>query len=153
MSWLPEITVTYLVVGANDEGGPGVSLYFKGIYLFVAVSTGKQLWKLEVPGPINNNTWKEIGIRWSKDNGLDLPDPVDPAVTREYPVELTVGCQNKGEEEYSHFAYGEFDELTIWMRALNDNVTKQYFLGGHACDVETHPLRCETNMKKIMDNM
>ncbi|GFY38544.1 putative G-protein coupled receptor 112 [Trichonephila inaurata madagascariensis] len=154
--------------GADGEGTPGVALYFKGIYLYAVVSTGDDMWTLTVPGPVKNNTWNELGIRWSRDIGLDMfvnaemsgqvryPDPVDPPTSRDFPMETTVGCLKKGDGNYDHFAYGEFDELTAWMWALNGSDT-QFFLGGHdpntTCDVETHPLRCETNMEMIMKNM
>ncbi|GFX94453.1 transposable element Tcb2 transposase [Trichonephila clavipes] len=87
---------------------------------------------------------------------VHYPDPVDSPTSRDFPMETTVGCLKKGDGNYDHFAYGEFDELTAWMWALNGSDT-QFFLGGHdpntTCDVETHPLRCETNMEMIMKNM
>ncbi|GFX94446.1 uncharacterized protein TNCV_4294881 [Trichonephila clavipes] len=58
--------------GADGEGTPGVALYFKGIYLYAVVSTGDDMWTLTVPGPVKNNTWNELGIRWSRDTGLDI---------------------------------------------------------------------------------
>ncbi|XP_055936890.1 uncharacterized protein LOC129966487 [Argiope bruennichi] len=154
--------------GASAEGKPGVALYFRGIYFFAVVSTGKEMWTLTVPGPVNNNTWREIGLRWTKDRGLDLfvnsvmigqvryPDDVEPSFSRDGAMMLTVGCLQTSDGEFENFAYGEYDELTIWMWALNGSEIA-FFLGGHdpntTCDVETHPLRCETNTEKILENM
>lgn len=47
-------------------------MYFRGIYFFALVSTGDELWNLTVPGPVKNNTWNEIGMRWSKETGLEV---------------------------------------------------------------------------------
>nr|XP_042905686.1 uncharacterized protein LOC122270823 [Parasteatoda tepidariorum] len=150
--------------GAGDGGYPGVGLYFRGIFLNLLVSTGEELWNLTIPGPVKNNSWNEIGMRWAYDSGLEMfvngepvghviySEEVSPAIDREGSMDFTVGCLKSSEGESMDYAYGEYDELTIWMRALDDNDT-EYFLGGHACDVELHPLHCETNLEKILDIM
>lgn len=85
-----------------------------------------------------------------------LPEAIKPAQSRESEFALTVGCRLKPDGGMADFARGEYDELTAWMKFLPENDT-DYFLGGHdpnkTCDVETHPMRCETNMEKILENM
>ncbi|GBL71853.1 hypothetical protein AVEN_231509-1, partial [Araneus ventricosus] len=58
------------------------------------------------------------------------PDDVEPPFSREDSMELTVGCLQTAEGEYENFAYGEYDELTVWMWALNGSEI-EFFLGGH----------------------
>ncbi|XP_054706617.1 adhesion G protein-coupled receptor L3-like [Uloborus diversus] len=122
------------------------------------------MWNLTVPGPVKNNTWSQIGLLWTKETGLEMfvnnvsvghvkyPDKVDPPQLRDQPMELTVGCRKTQDGDYTDFAYGEYDELTAWMWALEEE-QKIYFLGGYDCDPELHPLNCETNLEKILKKM
>ena len=58
--------------GAKGQAWPGFALYHQGMDLVALVSTGVQVWELRVSGQLYNNSWVEIGIRWSKP---DLDDP------------------------------------------------------------------------------
>ncbi|KFM59088.1 putative G-protein coupled receptor 112, partial [Stegodyphus mimosarum] len=163
----PELRYIYST-GADSDGSEGVALCFRGIFMYQLVSTGKEMWNLTVPGPVKNNTWYEVGMRWSSDTGLEMfinaekvghvlyPDEVNPPKLRPGDMELTVGCRKSSDGEYVDFAYGEFDELTAWMWALNED-QYHFYLGGHdpnsTCDPETHPLHCETNINKILDRL
>ena len=67
----------------SDQGGdfdyasarafPGVSLYHQGMDLVAVVSTGEDVWRLRVRGPVGNDTWTNVGIRWRRpdDGGGD----------------------------------------------------------------------------------
>ncbi|XP_035217091.1 uncharacterized protein LOC118190481, partial [Stegodyphus dumicola] len=163
----PELRYIYST-GADSDGNEGVALCFRGIFMYQLVSTGQEMWNLTVPGPVKNNTWYEVGMRWSSDTGIEMfinaekvghvlyPDEVNPAKSRTGDMELTVGCRKLSDGEYVDFAYGEFDELTAWMWALEED-QYHFYLGGHdpnsTCDPETHPLHCETNINKILDRM
>ena len=63
----------------GDKSYPGVALYHEGINLVAVVSTGDDVWHLNVTGQLINSTWHNIGIRWKpnpsgsvKDGGLEV---------------------------------------------------------------------------------
>merc|ERR1719245_778489 len=51
--------------GANGKAWPGFALYHQGLDLVAVVSTGERVWQLRVAGQLYNNTWVEVGIRWT----------------------------------------------------------------------------------------
>lgn len=57
------------------------------------------------------------------------PDPIKSSASNG-PMELNMGCRKNKDGEYVDFAFGEFDELTAWMWALEDD-QENFFLGGH----------------------
>lgn len=48
----------------EDRSYPGFSLYHEGMDLVAVVSTGDDVWKLQVTGQLVNDTWQNIGIVW-----------------------------------------------------------------------------------------
>ncbi len=48
----------------SDVSYPGLALYHQGMDLVAVVSTGEDVWRLRVTGPLKNQTWNNIGIRW-----------------------------------------------------------------------------------------
>ena len=47
---------------------PGFSIYHQGLDIVALVSTGEQIWLLKVSGQLYNNTWTQIGVRFSLPN-------------------------------------------------------------------------------------
>jgi hypothetical protein len=69
----------------NDSSGvgttsPGVSLYHEGMDLVAIVSTGDDVWKLQVRGQLENETWSNIGVVW-KPNTVNADDNVEGGLT------------------------------------------------------------------------
>ena len=52
----------------KEEGKlyPGVAIYHQGMDLVAVVSTDEDVWQLKVRGQLVNETWSNIGIRWSR---------------------------------------------------------------------------------------
>ena len=44
---------------------PGFAIYHEGLDIVALVSTGEKVWVLRVSGQLYNNTWTEIGVRFS----------------------------------------------------------------------------------------
>ena len=42
---------------------PGLSLYHEGMDIVALVSTGEDVWRLQVRGPTDNETWVNYGIK------------------------------------------------------------------------------------------
>ncbi|XP_076321418.1 uncharacterized protein LOC143230950, partial [Tachypleus tridentatus] len=153
--------------GGKDEGIPGISLYYEGITLHALVSTGQEKWYTYAKGHLRNDTWNNIGIRWSQDSGLHVyvdaihkayvvyPEKTSGSVSSFQKTQLTVGCSRQEENAYVDYANGEFDEFAAWMWELERNEIA-YFLGGFTCDPEIHPLKCETipqSLKKTIETV
>lgn len=60
---------------ANKKAYPGVAIYHEGIDLIAVVSTGEDVWYLKVTGQLVNETWSNIGIRWSAFNSSSNSPP------------------------------------------------------------------------------
>ena len=42
---------------------PGLSLYHEGMDIVALVSTGEDVWRLQVRGPTDNETWVNYGTK------------------------------------------------------------------------------------------
>ncbi|XP_023228932.1 adhesion G-protein coupled receptor D1-like, partial [Centruroides sculpturatus] len=149
-----------LSTGGYDDGSPGLSIYYKGIYLYGVVCTGNDTWVAFGAGLTRNYTWNNIGIIWSKSKGLGLYVNSKRVAYVVYPEKstakesitpplLTIGCRRNDSSTFIGYSYGEYDELAIWKKALDDKST-DYFLGGTSCDPDLHPLSCETNTDLLL---
>ena len=47
----------------GDVAYPGLSLYHEGMDIVALVSTGEDVWRLQVRGPTDNETWVNYGIK------------------------------------------------------------------------------------------
>lgn len=61
---------------------------------------------------------------------VKYPDKGKPGGKRTDPTELNIGCRKNRDGTYVDFAYGEFDEMTVWMWALAED-QEHFYLGGH----------------------
>jgi hypothetical protein len=61
---------------ATGRAYPGFSIYHEGPDLVAVVSTGEEVWELKVTGQLYNDSWTNIGIRWSKPDLSDKTTPV-----------------------------------------------------------------------------
>ncbi|XP_022242130.1 uncharacterized protein LOC111085867, partial [Limulus polyphemus] len=130
-----------LSTGGKNEGIPGISLYYEGITLHALVSTGEEKWYTYATGHLRNDTWNNIGIRWSPQSGLHVyvdaihkayvvyPEKTSGSVSSFTKTQLTIGCSRQEEAVYVDYATGELDEFAAWMWKLETNEIA-YFLGG-----------------------
>lgn len=150
-----------LSTGGFDDGTPGISMFYKGIYLYGVVCTGNETWVAFGAGLTRNYTWNNIGIVWSRSKGLSLYVNSKRVAYVVYPEKsvakesivpplLTIGCRRNDTSTFIGYSYGEYDELAIWRKALDDE-NIDYFLGGTACDPDLHPLSCETNTELLLN--
>ena len=58
------------------------------------------------------------------------PDKGDTAGTKTESMEFNIGCRKNQNGEYVDFAYGEYDEMTVWMWALAED-QEHFYLGGY----------------------
>jgi len=77
MVWSPDVLEgggnrkKYVVSTGGDfnsrtgKAWPGVAIYHQGLELVGVVSTGEKVWELRVSGQLYNNTWTQIGLRFS----------------------------------------------------------------------------------------
>jgi len=84
MVWSPDVLEgggnkkKYVVSTGGDfnsrtgKAWPGVAIYHQGLELVGVVSTGEKVWELRVSGQLYNNTWTQIGLRFS------FPDMSNP---------------------------------------------------------------------------
>lgn len=148
-----------LSTGGDNEGHPGVAIYHSGLHLVAVVSTGDDYWELKVMGPMRNNTWNNIGLRWESTlvenggKGLELyvnlemvgqvmeskkpepaPSTLDPVPSALKIPEMMLGCHKTSTNTtYGGYNDAAYDELALWTRRLNDT-DKWYFLGGYQED-------------------
>ena len=47
----------------GDVAYPGLSLYHEGMDIVALVSTGEDVWRLQVRGPTDNETWVNYGTK------------------------------------------------------------------------------------------
>merc|ERR1719458_2138754 len=151
MVWSPDVLEgggnrkKYVVSTGGDfnsrtgKAWPGVAIYHQGLELVGVVSTGEKVWELRVSGQLYNNTWTQIGLRFSfpdmsnpksTDRGSTMWKPL-PALTHDgtpegRPVMMT-GCHQNSDMqltgEFSGFAGSPgnpalFDELAVWGHRL-----------------------------------
>ena len=43
---------------------PGLAIYHEGMDLVAVVSTGSDVWFLQVTGQLMNESWSNIGVKW-----------------------------------------------------------------------------------------
>lgn len=73
-----DVSKRYLVSTGGDhnpvsgQAWPGIAIYHQGMDIVALVSTGEKVWTLSVSGQLYNNTWTQIGVRFS------LPDLRNP---------------------------------------------------------------------------
>ena len=64
-----------LSTGGDEDGSPGVLIWYEGGDIGALLSTGNRTWKLLVKGQRpSRGQWAHIGIRWRKLQFTDVPD-------------------------------------------------------------------------------
>lgn len=58
------------------------------------------------------------------------PDKGNPGGKRTGPTEFNIGCRKNQNGEYVDFAFGEYDEMTVWMWALAED-QEHFYMGGY----------------------
>ncbi|KAF8787073.1 hypothetical protein HNY73_008705 [Argiope bruennichi] len=151
--------------GGDIEGIPGVAVFYKGIYVHAVVSTGEKVWSVYVAGLVLNDTWSNVAFTWSQKEGLDLyinakrqafakyPDPLpQPPRQPMKPLQLTIGCRRTGKSVYNDFVRGKLDEFVTWQyKVSHENAS--FFLGGMVCNPPKHPMKCSTDIKKLLEQL
>ncbi|XP_042211664.1 adhesion G protein-coupled receptor B1-like isoform X1 [Homarus americanus] len=136
--------------GGDKEGHPGIRIYKYSVWLHALVSTGDLYWHTMIPWLTYNDTWTNIGIRWSHptvdEEGIELflngepvasaSTPISVAAAKEplSPSEMMIGCHRTADDPlYTEYITAAFDEVATWTRRINDSETL-YFLGGYSAE-------------------
>ncbi|KAG8188891.1 hypothetical protein JTE90_014948 [Oedothorax gibbosus] len=151
--------------GGSAEGVPGVAVWRRGISLHGLVSTGEGVWTTHVTGLLLNDTWGNVAITWSHEDGLELyvngrrearvryPEPVPPPPRPPLkPLLLTVGCRRRGGGKFADFTKGKLDEFAAWMHRVPPH-NASFFLGGMVCNPPKHPMKCSKDIKTLLDQL
>ncbi|KAK3858005.1 hypothetical protein Pcinc_035777 [Petrolisthes cinctipes] len=149
---------TLFSTGGDAEGHPGVHAYLEDdLELNVVVCNGTHFWHSLLIGVFFENSWTNLGVKWSDSEGLEVylkhtspvilgnktysdlipkakttaPEPVPGgAKTPLDPSEIMLGCHKDSDNPtYRQFAEGAFDELATWTRVVEDPIM---FLGGYS---------------------
>ena len=48
----------------TKQAFPGLAIYHEGMDLVAVVSTGSDVWFLQVTGQLMNESWSNIGVKW-----------------------------------------------------------------------------------------
>lgn len=162
-----------LSTGGDSAGHPGIAIYHDGLYLVAVVSTGDEYWELKVAGPLQNNTWSNIAIRWEqpgaddgtldeKTGGLELfvnlkkvghqveSESSAPAKQALDPTEMMLGCHKDADNQlYRGYNDAEYDELAAWTRKLPDNETLFFFGGYEANFSDIEPDKFQSMLTQV----
>ncbi|CAL1281242.1 unnamed protein product [Larinioides sclopetarius] len=68
------------------------------------------------------------------------------------PLQLTIGCRRTGKNVYNDFVRGKLDEFVTWQYKVSQE-NASFFLGGMVCNPPKHPMKCSTDIKKLLEQL